>query len=328
MANKTSVKVSFRLKLKAWWEGYDVRDIEARLKAIEEKRKKDLEQAKKPEPEAPVELDPELPVSPWDDARVQIAQYIWGDGYCGPGGPEHIIAMSKLLALSPEMSMMVIGAGLGGPGRVLADEFGVWITGFEESEKLAQAGMELSTMAGLAKKAPVKHYDPTAEDAFERNFDRALARDCLYTIADKPDLLRKINAKLKIDGLFLATDYTISENAYANEDFEKWRAQEPIKPRPVLHDEETEMFEKAGFSLRVNENISDQYISLITSAWSEVDKVIAQLTQQGSEGKALINTLLKEAELWSIKTRLLESGDLQVWRLLASKKTSKTMSDW
>ena len=85
-----------------------------------------------------------MPVDLWDAKRVNISQYIWGEGYCGPGGPEHIVSMSKLLALSPKMSMMCLGAGLGGPTRTLADKFGVWVSGYEESEHLVEAGNELS----------------------------------------------------------------------------------------------------------------------------------------------------------------------------------------
>lgn len=324
------MKIPLTSRLKAWWEGYDVRDMEAKLREAEERRAKADPKFSKPKPktEAP-EPDAELPILPWDDARVQIAQYIWGEGYCGPGGPEHVIGMSKLLALSPEMSMMVLGAGLGGPGRVLAHEFGVWITGFEASEKLAKAGMELSTMGGMAKKAPVVHYDPEKAEPFSRNYDRAFAKDTLFTVDNKLGLMKQVCAKLKTDGLFLISDFVLANDAVRNTpDYAKWKEQEPHPPHAITPEAEAELFEQSGFSVRVNENISEQYVSLIAKAWADVDSAVTKLMKQGDEGKTMIKALLREAEFWSHRSKMLESGDLQVWRILASKKIPKTMSNW
>ena len=85
----------------------------------------------------------------------------------------------------------------------------------------------------------------------------------------------------------------------------------------------------AGFAIRVNEDISDQYIELISRAWAGADKVAQKLIHEPN-GEGLVTTLLKEAEFWSRRTELLRSGDLRAWRLLAYKKdnTGKTMSDW
>jgi cyclopropane fatty-acyl-phospholipid synthase-like methyltransferase len=266
----------------------------------------------------------------WSEARIQISQYIWGEGYCGPGGPEHIIGISKLMALSPEMSMMVLGAGLGGPARVLAHEFGAWVTGYESSEQLAAAGMELSTKHGMAKKAPIQHYNPDLTDPFDRNFDRAFIKDTLFTVANKPDLMRKVNNKLKeVDSLILVTDYVMGSATFRDKpEYARWKEQEPLPPYLYTHDEETELFENTGYVVRVNEDISEYYASLITKAWADVDAAVSGLMKKGEEGKKLIKALLHEAEFWSLRAKLLESGDLQMWRILASKKASKTLSNW
>ena len=170
MANaQKSEKIPLKLRLKAWWNGYDVNDMKARLNKgdaddVSANSDTSSESPEAPEavpaPKAAMEeakdrLSGNLAVLPWDETRMEVSQLVWGQGYCGPGGPEHIKAMSKLLAMTPEMSAAVIGAGLGGPCRVMAEEFGVWITGYEESPELAKKGMSLSTMAGLGKKAEI-----------------------------------------------------------------------------------------------------------------------------------------------------------------------------
>lgn len=318
-------KIPLRTRLKVWWEGYDLNDVKQRIKAAEQAKAR-AKPAPAPPPAAPI--DEILPVEPWDDRRIEIAQYIWGDGYCGPGGPEHVIAMSKLLALSPEMSAMVIGAGLGGPSRVLASEFGVWITGFEESAKLAAAGMELSMRSGLAKKAEIRHYNPK-DPEFDRNFDRAFSKEALFTVDNKSLLVKQVHKKLKDEGLFLMTDYFLGRESVVNHpDYLEWKTKEPDRPYPVPAGEMLEILKAAGFSIRVNEDVTQQYVGMISRAWSEADRVIATLMRQGEEGKQLVQVLVREAEFWSRRSRLLQANILQVHRILAAKKLPKTMSNW
>ena len=49
------------------------------------------------------------------------------------------------------MSILDLGAGLGGPARTLVEKLGLWITGREISAELARAEIDLSIAAGMAK---------------------------------------------------------------------------------------------------------------------------------------------------------------------------------
>ncbi|MEX1146791.1 MAG: methyltransferase domain-containing protein [Sphingomonadales bacterium] len=320
------VRVPLSTRLKVWWEGYDMAEVEARMLAME--KRKALSQPK-PDPAPPPPLNEDLPVAPWDNRRIEVAQYIWGDGYCGPGGPEYVIAMSKLLALSPKMSALVLGAGLGGPSRVLAQEFGVWITGVEESEPLANAGMELSVRSGMAKKAPIRHYNPENPVEFERNFDRAFAKEALFTVRNKKALVKQVTQKLKPDSLFLIVDYFLAEPGMAlNADLLAWKEKERETPYLVTGDDMVDLLEDSGFVVRVNEDISEQYADMIAKAWAEADKVVTTLLEQGEEGRQLVDVLMHEAEHWFARSRLLQAGVLQARRILGTKKVTKTLSDW
>lgn len=53
---------------------------------------------------------------------------------------------------------------------MLADRFGVWITGYEASETLVEKGNKLSKMSGMEKKAALQFYDPENVDSFDRKF--------------------------------------------------------------------------------------------------------------------------------------------------------------
>ena len=99
----------------------------------------------------------------WDSYRVALAQAVWGEGFLAPGGRDFLSALVKPLELQPGMSLLELGAGLGGGGRVLAKRFRVLVNGLEADRRLAQAGMALSAKARQGKTAPVLPLDDGAE---------------------------------------------------------------------------------------------------------------------------------------------------------------------
>jgi len=318
------------LRLKAWWEGYDTDDIKKRLKdrepedVAEEKPADDSEFVTKAKNFNVENIDP------WNEETIDIAQYIWGKGFCGPGGPDYIISLSKLLALSPEMSMLQIGAGLGGPARVLVERFGVWITGFETSGMLVDKGNKLSKMAGLERKVVLEQYDTDSHEGFARKFDRAISKEALFTIQDKASMISNIEDKLKPGGLFLMTEYVIGDESVPGKDrYKEWMVGERSHPFPVTSDDLVDMLKASRMQVRVSEDISRQYIEMINQAWAGADEVAAKLAKR-ENGTSMIQTLMREAEFWTRRKKLLESGDLKLWRIVANKKSGgpSMMSDW
>lgn len=311
--------------MKAWWEGYDPDEIQKRL----QERTPIPETVEKPAatPKSAITIDT---LDPWDEETVDIAQYIWGKGFCGPGGPEFIVSLSKLLALSPEMSMLQIGAGLGGPARVLADRFGVWMNGYEASKTLVDKGNKLSKMNGFEKKAVLEQYDPEEFESFDRKFDRALSKEALFTIRNKHNIIANIEDRLKPGGLFLMTEYVLASDATVGKDsYKEWVSGERQKPYPVLAEELIDTVKANHMQVRVSEDISMQYVEMINQAWTGADEVAAKLARD-DDGTQKIQILMREAEFWTRRKKLLESGDIKLWRIVANKKSGgpSMMSDW
>jgi len=327
------MSLPFKMRLKAWWKGYDPAEVARLLRERqphEAPRSRPVPPPLPPGAVAPEDID--LPFDPWDAQRIEIAQYVWGEGFCGPGGPDHIVSMSKLLALSPEMSLLEIGSYLGGPARTLAEKFGAWVTGFEESPRLVDLANQKSLMTGLAKKAEIHVFDPNTLEKFDRKYDRAFAKETFFTIEKKAKLLGLLEEHLKPGGLFLITDFVLaSESVVATYTFNAWRDCETARRRPymVTAKELADMCKKARFTVRVDEDVSKDYIDLVNKAWAGADRVAARIGGQ-ADSEALLRTLLKEAEFWNLRVSMLESGQLQLRRLVGSKRAEKPsmMSDW
>lgn len=323
-SSKSNKKLPLTLRLKAWWEGYDSEEVEKRY--VAKLPDEPVEEVAKEEETA----EPEVPLDPWSKDLININQYVWGAGFCGPGGPDYIIGISKLLALNPEMSMVQIGAAIGGPARVLNDKFGVWMSGYEESPAMVEKGNEMSKRMGVDKKVTLEQYDPDEFEGFDRKFDRAFAKEALFTIKDKAGMIAHIESKLKPGGLMLTTDYVLNSDAVIGKDnFKAWKVGERRTPYPVLAQDYADMFKKVNMQVRVSEDITENYIEMINEAWAGADSVAAELAKQ-DDGPRLIQILMQEAEFWTRRKQILESGDIRLWRFVANKKSSgpSMMSDW
>ncbi|WP_339862131.1 SAM-dependent methyltransferase [Paremcibacter congregatus] len=318
------IKVPLKLRLRAWWHGYDLEDIKLRLMAQAGAAMSDTDiLAAIDKDKAQDQTGPDTDKTsalPWDKIRVEMTQLIWGDGYCGPGGRKHVIDMCKLLSMDSKMSAIVIGAGLGGPARVLTEEFGVWITGYEQSPELSEQANELSKKAGLEKKVIVHPFDPAKASPFDRKYERALSKEALYCFPDKDKVIKETYNTLKDNALFLLTDYVLSDiSSLENPDVQKWLKQEAFQPYPVPSKNITTALEKAGFTIRVNEDVSKEYVELIEQSWAKAKTVAEHLTGKGPEGLAAVKTLMVEAEFWALRAKLIKSGLIGVHRFLAHK---------
>src|ERR1051326_1723318 len=82
---------------------------------------------------------------------LTLAQWLWGAGCHTPGDEDHILDLVKPFALNPAMSMLYLGAGLGGGARAIATKFATYVTALERDATLARRGMEMSTLQGMQK---------------------------------------------------------------------------------------------------------------------------------------------------------------------------------
>lgn len=164
--------------------------------------------------------------TPWAPTRREAAQIVWGEGFIGPHEESYVLSFVNILGLKPEMSILDLRAGLGGPSRLLVERLGVWITGREISAELASEGMELAHKAGMAKKATIDHIDPVAPDLPEKKYDVAFAIDTFYRIEDKTAFLGAIAASLKPKAQISFTDLVASDEDHG-EILQQWMDLEP-----------------------------------------------------------------------------------------------------
>lgn len=301
-------KVPLGLRLKAWWDGYD---IEVRRRLV----------AEEAAPSHAVRYEREALA--WETARVELAQELWGRGFNSPGEADQTRELIKPVGLDESMSVLEIGAGLGGSARLIAQEFGSWVTALEPDPGLAQAGAAISEMSGLSRKAAVERCDIENLEVKRAGYDCILVRQALFGVDNKLGALSAIAGGLKAKGQLIMTDFVRGETA--GRSYDKWRNAECAKGQPWRAEDYAETIKELGLDLRVAADVTPSYRAALVEGWSGFMSEVGK-QQLDAEHAQIVK---EEAEFWNLRKAALDSGELKLFRFHAlSTRASKLLSDW
>jgi len=289
---------SFKRRFHAWWEGYEVSDKGRR-------------------PAAPPPSEEAKSSDKWSPERIKVAELIWGDGFTFPGGSDHVLQMVKPMTLTSAKSMLDIGCGLGGATRAIAKTFGTWIVGMEASPALAEAGMECSHRAGLAKKAPVQHFDPATVELPTKKYDAICVRSVFGNLEDKERLLGQVERALRPGGSVLISDFTVREAGLSSAALKAWTSAEDTPPQPCTLQDFQRNCDKLNIDLRVAEDMTAEFRNLVIQGWANLAGMLQGKKVEPGEAAALA----KEIKLWQTRLAAIDAGDLRVARLFGLKKS-------
>ena len=298
-------KIPISMRVKAWWDGNELQICPAG------------------DGENGGDGDPSVQTRTLD--RPAMLQELWGKGHCDPGPEEFLLQLILPLGLDPSMTVVVLGAGLGGAARTMVQHFGTWAQGLESDKELAAAGMAISERAGMARKAEIIHFDPTQHIYRPKIADAILAKEFIWRIEDKARMIQAAHTMLKNQGQFLFTDYTLNEEKEIS-DLAAWAdlESEPLSLWTQAQYEECLKAQK--FDVRICEDITRDFVKFATDGWGAFLKNsrIDDLCEETGEA------LIREAEIWTERIKAMDEGQVNVQRIYAIKKSrsATTMSDW
>lgn len=312
--------VLFSRRFRAWWDGADFDEEAERTRAYAEaeKQAEATAQGAAPDTHGQVYRDKVEGV----ENRLRVSELIWGEGYLAPGTEENHIEYAQTMLMNEQVSMGVLGVGLGGPAREIAKETGVWVTGYERLKPVAEAGRIQCAKAGLKKKVDIHEYDPGRLDLPKNKFQGVISFGEFSFMEDKQGMLSRVTASLKSKGALLATDYVLAEDAKMEDvarGFCTYWGTPKLWPLKTYQD----AIRTAGFDLRVSEDSTDQHLKLIADKWSDwrlVVDAINVLDIDEVDRSALLRIFGEEAEFWAAREKLLCDGRLKYYRFFALKK--------
>lgn len=301
-------KLGLKTRLVAWWEGYD-------LSGLRRKGDEGAHHDGGDGDAAPRSRDPSLnrwgkPL--WSATRMEVAETLWGANYTTPGGADYVPTLIRPLGLNPAMSVLELGAGLGGISRFMAAQSGCWVTGLEANPALAKEAMERSYKEGLEKKAPIEHFDPETF-ARSKRVDAIVSKEMLFTVRDKDRLFDAMEAALKPRGHLLLTDYVL-DTATDVKAIRDWADREPLEPNLWTTEDMRNAFAQRNLDLRICEDITEAHRGLILHA---IQNFVTYLTKYSLDKETKV-AVLDEVELWVRRTTAFDAG-LKCCRFYALK---------
>jgi len=254
----------------------------------------------------------------WTEMRLEICERLWGDGCLNPFNSDYLVNTLRLLDMNESNSLLQLGAGLGGTSRSLAEQIGIWVTGFEANEDLMEIAKMRNQMAGLTKKAGITRLRPEAPKFKENGFNAAILFECLTPIEEKEIIIESAAKSLRENGHFLMTDYVLPSGDPPNEIVMCWYNREPEKPKLWTARRTYDTIKDAGLEVRIAEDFTAKYRTLVLTGWLKLLSGLSKKELTPDFAAALI----WECEFWIYRIAALDSGGLKVYRYHAIKENA------
>jgi len=119
------------------------------------------------------------------------------------GGAEPVERLLSLGAVGPEMVVVDLGSGLGGPARLAATR-GAKVIGVDQTAAFVALASELTRRCGLANRVSFQLGDMTAPALSSASADCVLLIHSQMNVADKPALMGTVARLLRPGGVLLA----------------------------------------------------------------------------------------------------------------------------
>ena len=254
----------------------------------------------------------------WPKKRLNVVEQLWGDGYITPGGAEYVKEYLPLLSLTKKHSLLLLGASLGGIGRTLVEETGVWVTGYEQDLELAEIGAERCVLSAMQRRAPVKKADFETLKLKPRSFNFAMSLECLYSVEHKKELFATMTDSLRTDGELIYTDIVLPDMEPPNEATKKWIAAEAHTPHLWPVDVTQAYLGTLNLDVRPYTDITRLYRMRVLKGWLSFLE-----TMNKQKLMAIADDVINECAYWTLLLNAIDSGGLKVYNFHAYKLMDK-----
>ncbi|WP_225773046.1 cyclopropane-fatty-acyl-phospholipid synthase family protein [Inquilinus sp. Marseille-Q2685] len=118
------------------------------------------------------------------------------------GGPAATAELARNLGLGPDLHLLDVGCGIGGPARHVAATYGCRVTGIDLTAEFVEAAEALTRRCGLAGLVSFRQGSALAMPFLDGGFDAATLIHVGMNIADKAALFAEMKRVLKPGGRF------------------------------------------------------------------------------------------------------------------------------
>ena len=120
--------------------------------------------------------------------------------------------LARLAGIEADMSVLDVGAGLGGPARLLNQTYGCRVIGVDLSEAFVATASYLTQRTAQTKEVSFQVANAVELPFANGSFDAVFLQHVAMNVADRPRLYREICRVLKPRGRFATFDVVLSED--------------------------------------------------------------------------------------------------------------------
>ena len=239
----------------------------------------------------------------WSSARLAIEEELWGHGFLTPGGGTEILRFANPIGLSAASTLLLLGAGAGGPAQILATDLGAGVTAFEADPDLAEIAARRIQRAGaaMAKRATVARWDRDDPHFRPRMAHHALLLDAIRAAEPAP-ILSAIASALKPHGQIVVVE-TVAPTPLDPDDpaIAAWFALEGRSTALPDPDTITRALKRLSFDVRVVDDTSARQMRLAVIGWRHFVRMLARERPSPERAGAVV----AQAELWTRRIRMM-----------------------
>ena len=226
---------------------------------------------------------------------------------------EATLELAQSIGLRPEMRVLDVGCGIGGPSRRIAHEFGCRVVGIDLTDEYCKTATVLAERVGLSKLVTYKQGNALALPFADASFDVVWTQHASMNIPDKSTLYQEMFRVLKPEGSLAI--YDILAGAAGPVHFPVPWARGPETSFLQTPDDLRRALENVGFSIALWRDTTDVALAWFTA--------LSKNIQQGGLPPLGIHLLLGAdfPTMARNQVRNLQEGRIVLAQVIARKPT-------
>ncbi len=158
----------------------------------------------------------------YNEDFITALQWMWGDGYLSPGGPQEVAEMLRGVKVNGK-NVLDVGCGLGAIDVLLAQTYGARkVVGIDIEQPLVDHARRRVAAANLVNRIGIQCVESGPLDFGDASFDMVFSKDSIIHIPDKASFYQEVLRILRPGGVFVGSDWLRGGSGEYSRQMREW----------------------------------------------------------------------------------------------------------